>query len=80
MQDQYYCTMHLARQILETDGYRVSLQGNFYGSNHTYITFPEYSPRQHSKYKPGQLWAKALPGISGEDLIYFLNKRVSQSR
>ncbi|XP_040539831.1 interleukin-9 receptor [Gallus gallus] len=52
VQDQYHCTMHLARQILETDGYRVSLQGNFYGSNHTYITFPEYSPRQHIKLDP----------------------------
>uniref|UniRef100_A0A8C9L812 Uncharacterized protein n=1 Tax=Pavo cristatus TaxID=9049 RepID=A0A8C9L812_PAVCR len=52
MQDQYHCTMHLARQILETDGYRVSLQGNFYGRNHTYITFPEYSPRQHIKLDP----------------------------
>ncbi|XP_021266812.1 interleukin-9 receptor-like isoform X2 [Numida meleagris] len=52
MQDQYHCTLHLARQILETDGYRVSLQGNFYGSNHTYITFPEYSPRQHIKLDP----------------------------
>lgn len=80
MQDQYHCTMRLARQILETDGYRVSLQGNFYGSNHTYVTFQEYSPRQHSKCKPGQLWAEALSGIFGKVLIYFLIKRVSQSR
>ncbi|NXE54452.1 IL9R protein, partial [Casuarius casuarius] len=33
-------------------GYRVSLQGNFSGSNHTYITFPEYCPRQHIKLDP----------------------------
>ncbi|XP_061850126.1 interleukin-9 receptor-like [Colius striatus] len=52
MQDQYHCTIHLARQILETDGYRVSLQGNFFGRNHTYITFPEYYPCQHIKLDP----------------------------
>ncbi|NXJ07878.1 IL9R protein, partial [Odontophorus gujanensis] len=33
-------------------GYRVSLQGNFYGSNHTYVIFSEYSPRQHIKLDP----------------------------
>ncbi|XP_005018691.1 interleukin-9 receptor-like isoform X1 [Anas platyrhynchos] len=52
MQKQYHCTIHLASQILETDGYRVSLQGNFFGSNHTYITFPEYNPRKHIKLDP----------------------------
>ncbi|XP_074775571.1 interleukin-9 receptor-like [Athene noctua] len=52
MQNQYHCTIHLASQILETDGYRVSLQGNFFGRNHTYITFPEYNPRQHIKLDP----------------------------
>ncbi|NWV62473.1 IL9R protein, partial [Malurus elegans] len=30
-------------------GYRVSLQGNFFGRNHTYVTFPEYNPREHIK-------------------------------
>ncbi|XP_025942063.1 interleukin-9 receptor-like isoform X2 [Apteryx rowi] len=52
MQNQYHCTIRLASQILETDGYRVSLHGNFFGSNHTYITFPEYSPRKHIKLDP----------------------------
>ncbi|XP_029857149.1 interleukin-9 receptor-like isoform X1 [Aquila chrysaetos chrysaetos] len=52
MQNQYHCTIHLASQILETDGYRVSLQGNFFGRNHTYITFPEYNPRKHIKLDP----------------------------
>ncbi|XP_065589105.1 interleukin-9 receptor-like [Cyrtonyx montezumae] len=52
MQDRYHCTMHFARQILEIDGYRVSLQGNFYGSNHTYVIFSEYNPRQHIKLDP----------------------------
>ncbi|KFP20680.1 Interleukin-9 receptor, partial [Egretta garzetta] len=33
-------------------GYRVSLQGNFFGRNHTYITFPEYNPREHIKLDP----------------------------
>ncbi|NXX81732.1 IL9R protein, partial [Urocolius indicus] len=33
-------------------GYRVSLQGNFFGRNHTYITFPEYYPCQHIKLDP----------------------------
>ncbi|NWW89578.1 IL9R protein, partial [Rhynochetos jubatus] len=33
-------------------GYRVSLQGNFFGRNHTYITFPEYNPRKHIKLDP----------------------------
>ncbi|NWH67037.1 IL9R protein, partial [Geococcyx californianus] len=33
-------------------GYRVSLQGNFFGRNHTYITFPEYNPCQHIKLDP----------------------------
>ncbi|NXW10044.1 IL9R protein, partial [Fregetta grallaria] len=33
-------------------GYRVSLQGNFFGHNHTYITFPEYNPRKHIKLDP----------------------------
>ncbi|NXK48612.1 IL9R protein, partial [Chauna torquata] len=33
-------------------GYRVSLQGNFFGSNRTYITFPEYNPRKHIKLDP----------------------------
>ncbi|NWZ69346.1 IL9R protein, partial [Acrocephalus arundinaceus] len=33
-------------------GYRVSLQGNFFGRNDTYITFPEYSPREHIKLDP----------------------------
>ncbi|KFQ18594.1 Interleukin-9 receptor, partial [Merops nubicus] len=33
-------------------GYRVTLQGNFFGQNHTYITFPEYSPRKHIKLDP----------------------------
>ncbi|XP_071426807.1 interleukin-9 receptor-like [Pithys albifrons albifrons] len=53
-QNQYHCTIHLANQILETDGYRVSLQGNFFGHNYTYVTFPEYSPRKHIKLDP--LW------------------------
>ncbi|XP_069726719.1 interleukin-9 receptor-like isoform X2 [Phaenicophaeus curvirostris] len=52
MQDQYHCTIRLASQILETDGYTVSLQGNFFGRNHTYITFPEYNPRKHIKLDP----------------------------
>ncbi|XP_059682629.1 interleukin-9 receptor-like [Gavia stellata] len=51
-QNEYHCTIHLASQILETDGYRVSLQGNFFGHNHTYITFPEYNPRKHIKLDP----------------------------
>ncbi|KAM6379493.1 interleukin-9 receptor-like [Pluvialis apricaria] len=51
-QNQYHCTIHLASEILETDGYRVSLQGNFFGHNHTYITFPEYNPREHIKLDP----------------------------
>ncbi|NXV82457.1 IL9R protein, partial [Atlantisia rogersi] len=33
-------------------GYRVSLQGSFFGHNHMYITFSEYSPRQHIKLDP----------------------------
>ncbi|NXX12298.1 IL9R protein, partial [Podargus strigoides] len=33
-------------------GYKVSLQGNFFGRNHTYITFPEYNPRKHIKPDP----------------------------
>ncbi|KFO86071.1 Interleukin-9 receptor, partial [Buceros rhinoceros silvestris] len=33
-------------------GYRVSLQGNFFGHNHTYITFPEYNPCRHIKLDP----------------------------
>ncbi|NXU55258.1 IL9R protein, partial [Turnix velox] len=33
-------------------GYRVSLQGNFFGQNHTYIIFPEYSPCKHIKPDP----------------------------
>ncbi|NWH76855.1 IL9R protein, partial [Piaya cayana] len=33
-------------------GYRVSLQGNFFGRNHTYVTFPEYNPRKHIKLDP----------------------------
>ncbi|NXI84642.1 IL9R protein, partial [Rhipidura dahli] len=33
-------------------GYRVSLQGNFFGRNHTYVTFPEYNPRRHIKLDP----------------------------
>ncbi|NXU81575.1 IL9R protein, partial [Oreotrochilus melanogaster] len=33
-------------------GYRVSLQGNFFGCNYTYITFPEYNPRNHIKLDP----------------------------
>ncbi|NXF01163.1 IL9R protein, partial [Smithornis capensis] len=33
-------------------GYRVSLQGNFFGRNHTYVTFPEYTPREHIKLDP----------------------------
>ncbi|NWU69056.1 IL9R protein, partial [Pterocles burchelli] len=33
-------------------GYRVSLQGNFFGRHHTYITFPEYNPRKHIKLDP----------------------------
>ncbi|XP_074014847.1 interleukin-9 receptor-like [Numenius arquata] len=52
MQNQYHCTIHLASQMLETDGYRVSLQGNFFGRNHTYITFPEYNPCKHIKLDP----------------------------
>ncbi|XP_053936425.1 interleukin-9 receptor-like isoform X2 [Cuculus canorus] len=52
MKNQYHCTIHLASQILETDGYRVSLQGNFFGRNHTYITFPEYNPCKHIKLDP----------------------------
>lgn len=64
-QNRYHCTIHLASQILETDGYRVSLQGNFFGRNHMYIIFPEYNPCKHSKYEPGQLWAEALPSSSG---------------
>ncbi|XP_062470690.1 interleukin-9 receptor-like isoform X1 [Pezoporus occidentalis] len=52
MQNQYHCTIHLASQILETDGYRVALQGNFFGRNHTYIIFPEYNPREHIKLDP----------------------------
>ncbi|KFQ44472.1 Interleukin-9 receptor, partial [Nestor notabilis] len=30
-------------------GYRVTLQGSFFGRNHTYIIFPEYNPREHIK-------------------------------
>ncbi|XP_016157313.1 PREDICTED: interleukin-9 receptor-like [Ficedula albicollis] len=52
MQNQYHCTIHLASQILETDGYRVSLQGNFLGRNHTYLAFPEYNPRKNIKLDP----------------------------
>ncbi|NWX07964.1 IL9R protein, partial [Caloenas nicobarica] len=33
-------------------GYRVSLQGNFFGRNHTYIAFLEYNPRKHIKLDP----------------------------
>ncbi|NXE82958.1 IL9R protein, partial [Cochlearius cochlearius] len=33
-------------------GYRVSLHGNFFGRNHTYMTFPEYNPREHIKLDP----------------------------
>ncbi|KAF1461211.1 Interleukin-9 receptor, partial [Pygoscelis antarcticus] len=33
-------------------GYRVLLQGNFFGRNHTYITFAEYNPRKHIKLDP----------------------------
>ncbi|NWI32230.1 IL9R protein, partial [Sula dactylatra] len=33
-------------------GYRVSLQGNFSGRNHVYITFPEYNTREHIKLDP----------------------------
>ncbi|NXP51155.1 IL9R protein, partial [Heliornis fulica] len=33
-------------------GYRVSLHGNFFGRNHVYITFSEYSPRKHIKLDP----------------------------
>ncbi|NXC35185.1 IL9R protein, partial [Campylorhamphus procurvoides] len=33
-------------------GYRVSLQGNFFGHNHTYVTFPEYNPREYIKLDP----------------------------
>ncbi|XP_074960619.1 interleukin-9 receptor-like [Phalacrocorax aristotelis] len=52
MQNQYHCTIHLATQIMEADGYRVSLQGNFFGRNHVYVTFPEYNPREHIKFDP----------------------------
>uniref|UniRef100_A0A8C9MHP0 Interleukin-9 receptor-like n=1 Tax=Serinus canaria TaxID=9135 RepID=A0A8C9MHP0_SERCA len=52
MQNQYHCTIHLASQILETDGYRVSLQGNFFGRNQTYMAFLEYNPRKHIKLDP----------------------------
>lgn len=79
MQNQYHCTIHLASQILETDGYRVSLQGNFFGRNHTYITFPEYNPRKHSKYEPGQLRAEALPSSFGVGLICSLTKGYSKT-
>ncbi|NXQ34500.1 IL9R protein, partial [Alaudala cheleensis] len=33
-------------------GYRVSLQGNFFGHNHTHVAFTEYSPRKHIKLDP----------------------------
>ncbi|NXR43206.1 IL9R protein, partial [Zosterops hypoxanthus] len=33
-------------------GYRVSLQGNFFGRNDTYVIFPEYNPRKHIKLDP----------------------------
>ncbi|NXM14254.1 IL9R protein, partial [Ploceus nigricollis] len=33
-------------------GYRVSLQGNFFGCNQTYMAFPEYNPRKHIKLDP----------------------------
>ncbi|NXA52492.1 IL9R protein, partial [Nothocercus julius] len=33
-------------------GYRISLQGSFLGSNHTFVPFPEYSPRQYIKLDP----------------------------
>ncbi|NXY59186.1 IL9R protein, partial [Callaeas wilsoni] len=33
-------------------GYRVFLQGNFFGCNHTYMTFSEYNPRKHIKLDP----------------------------
>lgn len=79
MQKQYHCTIHLASQILETDGYRVSLQGNFFGSNHTYITFPEYNPRKHSKYEPEQMWNEAPPSIFGMDLTYLLKNSISKT-
>ncbi|KAM7039031.1 interleukin-9 receptor-like [Acridotheres tristis] len=52
MQNQFHCTINLTSQILETDGYRVSLQAHFFGRIHTYITFPEYSPRKHIKLDP----------------------------
>ncbi|KAK2543742.1 interleukin-9 receptor-like protein [Columba livia] len=52
MQNRYHCTIHLASQILETDGYRVSLQGNFFGRNHMYIIFLEYNPCKHIKLDP----------------------------
>lgn len=77
--NQYHCTIHLASQILEIDGYRVSLQGNFFGRNHTYITFPEYNPREHSEYEPGQLWAEALPSSSGVRLMCSLTRSVSKT-
>jgi len=79
MQNQYQCTIHLASQILETDGYRVSLQGTFFGRNHTYITFPEYNPRKHSKYEPAQLWAEAVSSSLGVGLICSLTTGVSKT-
>ncbi|NXR11422.1 IL9R protein, partial [Semnornis frantzii] len=33
-------------------GYRVYLQGSFFGHSRTYITFPEYSPCRHIKLDP----------------------------
>lgn len=71
MQNQYHCTIHLASQILETDGYRVSLQGNFFGCNQTYMAFLEYNPRNHSKYE-------ALPSSFRIGLIRCLTKDVSK--
>lgn len=77
-QNQYHCTIHLASQILETDGYRVSLQGNFFGHNQTYMAFLEYNPRKHSKYEPGQVRAEALPSSFRIGLICCLTKDVSK--
>lgn len=65
MQNRYHCTIHLASQILETDGYRVSLQGNFFGRNHMYIIFPEYNPCKHSKYEQGSCGLRLCPAAQG---------------
>ncbi|XP_064887194.1 uncharacterized protein LOC106145765 isoform X1 [Columba livia] len=64
-QNRYHCTIHLASQILETDGYRVSLQGNFFGRNHMYIIFPEYNPCKHSKYEQGSCGLRLCPAAQG---------------